>query len=58
MKLNEIYTPAIVVDLDAMELNLKKYCDAAAAHGKQVWPMAKTHKSIEFAKAQLASMRP
>ena len=52
MKLNEIYTPAIVVDLDAMEANLKKYCDAARKNGKQVWPMAKTHKSLELAKAQ------
>jgi len=53
MKLNEIYTPAIVVDLDAMEGNLRKYCDAAKKYGKQVWPMAKTHKSLEFAKAQI-----
>lgn len=53
MKINEIYTPAILVDLDAMEHNLKKYGDAAKAHGKQIWPMLKTHKSLELAKAQV-----
>lgn len=53
MKINEIYTPAILVDLDAMEHNLKKYGDAAKAYGKQIWPMLKTHKSLELAKAQV-----
>lgn len=52
MNINEIYTPAIVVDLDAFEHNLKKYADEAAKYGKQIWPMLKTHKSIEMAKMQ------
>lgn len=53
MKINEIYTPAILLDLDAMEHNLKKYADEAKKYGKQIWPMLKTHKSIEMAKAQV-----
>lgn len=53
MKIDEVYTPAIVVDLDAMEGNLKKYADEAKKYGKQIWPMLKTHKSIELAKAQI-----
>ena len=53
MKIDEVYTPAIVVDLDAMKGNLKKYADEAKKHGKQIWPMLKTHKSIELAKAQI-----
>lgn len=52
MKINEIYTPAILLNLDYMEHNLKKYCDEAAKYGKQVWPMIKTHKSTELAKLQ------
>ena len=53
MKINEIYTPAILLDLDAMEHNLKKYADEAKKYGKQIWPMLKTHKSIEMAQAQV-----
>lgn len=52
MKLQDLYTPAILLDLDAMEHNLKKYCDEAAKYGKQIWPMVKTHKSTELAKLQ------
>ena len=52
MTINELYTPAILLNLDYMEHNLKKYCDAAAAHGKQIWPMIKTHKSHELARMQ------
>lgn len=52
MTINELYTPAILLNLDYMEHNLKKYCDAAAAHGKQIWPMIKTHKSTELARLQ------
>ena len=33
MNINELYTPAILLNLDYMEHNLKKYCDAAAAYG-------------------------
>lgn len=53
MNINELYTPAILLNLDYMEHNLKKNCDAAAAHGKQIWPMIKTHKSTELAKLQM-----
>lgn len=52
MKINEIQTPAILLDLDSMKKNLDKYCAAAKANGKEVWPMVKTHKSLELAKAQ------
>lgn len=52
MKINEIYTPAILLNLDYMEHNLKKYSDEAAKYGKQIWPMIKTHKSTELAKLQ------
>ena len=52
MKIDQVYTPAILLNLDYMEHNLKKYADLAAAHGKQIWPMVKTHKSTELALLQ------
>lgn len=54
MTIHELQTPAILLDLDAMEHNLKKYCDAAAVAGKEIWPMIKTHKSTELARLQAA----
>lgn len=53
MNINEVYTPAVLVDLDAVEQNLRRYADEAKKHGKQIWPMLKTHKSTEFAMAQM-----
>ncbi len=53
MKLNEIFTPAIVLDLDAMEDNVRRYAAEAKKYGKQIWPMLKTHKSLELAKVQV-----
>lgn len=52
MKISELMTPAILLDLDAMEHNVKKYSEAAAAKGKQIWPMIKTHKSTELSRLQ------
>lgn len=40
-----IDTPALVVDLDAMERNLQKMADYAKAHGVKLRPHAKMHKS-------------
>ena len=53
MYIHELQTPAILLDLDRMERNLRKYHDAALSRGKQVWPMVKTHKSRELAQLQL-----
>lgn len=52
MKINEINTPAILLNLDYMEHNLKKYCGEAKKYGKEIWPMVKTHKSTELARLQ------
>ena len=52
MNINELQTPAIVLDLDRMERNIRRYHQAAHAHGKEVWPMLKTHKSLEIARMQ------
>ena len=52
MKLNEVYTPAILLDLDVLENNIRRFADAAARNGKQLWPMVKTHKSTRLAAMQ------
>ncbi len=53
MKIDELYTPAILLDLDALENNIRRYAEEAAKYGKQIWPMLKTHKSLEIAEMQV-----
>jgi D-serine deaminase-like pyridoxal phosphate-dependent protein len=48
-------TPALVIDLDALERNLQNMAKLASAQGVQLRPHAKTHKSAEIAKRQLAA---
>ena len=50
--IDKLQTPAILLNLDAVEHNLKTYRDHAASCGKQIWPMIKTHKSTELARLQ------
>jgi 3-hydroxy-D-aspartate aldolase len=45
MPLAEVDTPALIVDLDAFERNLKKMADFVAKAGVRLRPHAKTHKS-------------
>jgi 3-hydroxy-D-aspartate aldolase len=49
-----IDTPALLVDLDAFERNLERMADRARALGVRLRPHAKTHKSPEVAKRQIA----
>ncbi|HEY9094254.1 MAG TPA: DSD1 family PLP-dependent enzyme, partial [Hydrogenophaga sp.] len=49
-----IDTPALVIDLDAMERNLLRMAEFAKTHGLRLRPHAKTHKSAELAKRQMA----
>ena len=48
----DLDTPAIVLDLDILENNIRRYAELAKEHGKQLWPMVKTHKSLEIARLQ------
>ena len=50
----ELETPALVVDLDRLERNLRRAAEYASAHGLALYPHAKTHKTREIAAAQLA----
>ena len=50
-----VATPALVIDLDAMERNLAAMAVFARAHGVRLRPHAKMHKSAAIAKAQIAA---
>jgi D-serine deaminase-like pyridoxal phosphate-dependent protein len=50
-----IDTPALVVDLDAMNRNLGRMAEFAKKHGLRWRPHAKLHKSVQLAKLQLAA---
>ena len=52
---NAIDTPALVVDLDMMERNLRTMKAFAAQHHVMLRPHAKMHKSAELAKLQMAA---
>lgn len=47
-------TPALVIDLDAMDRNLARMADFAHARGLRLRPHAKMHKSAELAQLQMA----
>ena len=46
----EIDTPAVLIDIDRVEANLKRVQDYADAHGLKLRPHIKTHKLPRFAK--------
>ena len=50
-----VATPALVIDLDAMERNLAAMAGFARSHGIRLRPHAKMHKSATLAKAQIAA---
>ncbi|NIM41576.1 MAG: DSD1 family PLP-dependent enzyme, partial [Hydrogenophaga sp.] len=49
-----IDTPALVIDLDAMDRNLHRMADWCQARGLRLRPHAKMHKCAELAKLQMA----
>ena len=49
---SDIQTPCLVLDLDALERNIKKMGDYAAAHGMRHRVHGKMHKSVDIAKLQ------
>jgi D-serine deaminase-like pyridoxal phosphate-dependent protein len=50
----DIDTPALVVDLDALDRNIAKMAEFARSAGVRVRPHAKTHKSAAIALKQIA----
>ncbi|MEM6617251.1 MAG: 3-hydroxy-D-aspartate aldolase BhcC [Pseudomonadota bacterium] len=49
---SEIQTPCLILDLDALERNIKKMGDYANAHGMRHRIHGKMHKSVDVAKLQ------
>jgi len=54
MRLEEVDTPALILDLDAFETNLKRLADAVAGRVR-VRAHAKTHKCPEIGRRQIAA---
>lgn len=50
-----IDTPALVIDLDAMERNIERMADYARRHQLRLRPHAKTHKSAAVARLQITA---
>ncbi len=42
----ELMTPALLIDLDALECSIAKMADFCRFHGAALRPHAKTHKSV------------
>ena len=55
MRIEELDTPALTVDLDIMERNLRSLSDYCRKHGLKLRPHTKTHKIPAIAKMQIAS---
>lgn len=54
MTVQDLDTPALIVDLDIMERNLRRVADYCASYGLRLRPHTKTHKSPALARRQLA----
>src|SRR5689334_11070023 len=54
MNISEIPTPAVLVDAGKLKRNLEQMQAAVNANGKRLRPHAKTHKSPEIARMQIA----
>src|SRR5215472_5491863 len=53
MSLDEVDTPALIVDLDAFERNLRRLADKVKGSGVRLRPHAKTHKCPIIALKQM-----
>ena len=51
----KLQTPALIVDLDALEKNIAAMAAHAKARGIALRPHAKTHKCVEIARRQIAA---
>lgn len=53
-RLDDVDTPALLIDLDAFERNLRRLAERVQTMGVRLRPHAKTHKSPVIAKKQMA----
>jgi D-serine deaminase-like pyridoxal phosphate-dependent protein len=49
----ELATPALLLDVEAFEANLRAMADTVTRHGRKLRPHVKAHKSTEIAQRQL-----
>src|SRR5437870_3225255 len=54
MDLESVDTPALLVDLDALDENIRRMAQAASTNGVRLRPHSKTHKSPLIALRQMA----
>ena len=55
MRISELDTPALLIDLDIMEANLRRVADYARQHDLRLRPHTKTHKTPALGRQQLDS---
>ncbi|WP_417722332.1 DSD1 family PLP-dependent enzyme [Salipiger sp.] len=55
MGLDEVVTPCLVLDLDALERNIDRMAALARARGVNLRPHGKMHKSVDVARLQIAA---
>ncbi len=53
MTISDLSSPAILIDADAMERNLRAMQDTCTSAGVELWPHIKTHKLIPVLQRQL-----
>ncbi|MDU4961677.1 MAG: alanine racemase [Sporomusaceae bacterium] len=53
--INELHTPAFLVDMDKVEKNIAAMASLCKQNGKKLCPMVKTHKSAQLAAMQAAA---
>ncbi|MFV0415020.1 MAG: alanine racemase, partial [Chthoniobacterales bacterium] len=54
MKIHDLATPSILLDIDHLENNLQEMQSICNEHDVQLWPHIKTHKSVEILRRQIA----
>ena len=52
---DQLNTPALILDLAALERNVERMADFARQHGLALRPHAKSHKSADIARVQIAA---
>lgn len=52
---SRLNTPALVLDLDALERNIRALADFGRSAGVELRPHVKSHKSVEIARRQIAA---
>ena len=53
----DLNTPVLVLDLDRLDRNIASMAAFAASHGLKLRPHAKTHKSVDIARRQIAALQ-